>query len=167
MLFRSLERLERAAKGGAELKQLATGGEGAWVYDMLADVAQKKRGTITSAMPLAELGFDSLMFTELAAALEAAGVELPDPAELVGLSARKGAIAPGRDADLVVFDPDYRGTISASTQAMNVDYSAFEGWKIEGRPDVVTVRGQIAVRGGKFVGRPGHGKFLPRKPSHF
>ncbi len=84
-VIKELERLERAAKGGAELKQLVTGGEGAWIHDMLADVAQKKRGTITSAMPLAELGFDSLMFTELAAALEAAGVELPDPAELVGL----------------------------------------------------------------------------------
>jgi long-chain acyl-CoA synthetase len=57
----------------------------AWIHDLLADVAQKKRGTITSEMILAELGFDSLMFTELAAALEAAGIELPDPSELVGL----------------------------------------------------------------------------------
>jgi dihydropyrimidinase len=50
---------------------------------------------------------------------------------------------------------------------MNVDYSAFEGWKIEGRPSVVTVRGQVAVRDGKFVGKPGRGKFLQRKPGHF
>jgi long-chain acyl-CoA synthetase len=55
------------------------------VLDMLADVSQKKRGTITSETPLAELGFDSLMFTELAVAIEAAGVNLPDPAELTGL----------------------------------------------------------------------------------
>ena len=82
-----LQRLERAAKGGAAVRQLEGQSEagGAWVLDMLADVSQKKRGSITSEMPLSELGFDSLMFTELAVALEAAGVNLPDPSELQGL----------------------------------------------------------------------------------
>jgi long-chain acyl-CoA synthetase len=86
-VIKELQRLERAAKGGAEAKQLAAGGgsTSAWVLDMLADVSQKKRGTITSETPLAELGFDSLMFTELAVAIEAAGVNLPDPQELTGL----------------------------------------------------------------------------------
>ncbi len=88
-------------------------------------------------------------------------------AKLFDLFPRKGAIQPGADADLVVFDPNYRGTISAKTQAMNVDYSAFEGWKIEGRPSVVTVRGQVAIRDGKFTGTIGRGKFLERTPSHF
>ena len=88
-------------------------------------------------------------------------------AKIFDLFPRKGTIQPGADADLVVFDPDYRGKISVKTQHMNVDYSAFEGWKIEGRPSVVTVRGQIAARDGKFVGQPGRGKFLQRKPSHF
>ncbi len=88
-------------------------------------------------------------------------------AKIFDLYPRKGAIQPAADADLVVYDPEYRGTISVKTQTMNVDYSAFEGWKIEGRPDVVTVRGQVAVRGGKFVGKHGHGKFLARKPSHY
>jgi dihydropyrimidinase len=88
-------------------------------------------------------------------------------AKLFDLFPRKGTIQPGADADLVVFDPDYRGKISVKTQHMNVDYSAFEGWKIEGRPSVVTVRGQVAVRDGKFVGKLGRGKFLQRKPSHF
>lgn len=88
-------------------------------------------------------------------------------AKTFDLFPRKGAIQPGADADLVVYDPDYRGKISAKTQNMNLDYSAFEGWKIEGRPDVVTVRGQVAVRNGRFVGKHGHGKFVERKPSHF
>jgi dihydropyrimidinase len=88
-------------------------------------------------------------------------------AKLFDLFPRKGTIQPGSDADLVVYDPEYRGAISAKTQMMNVDYSAFEGWKIEGRPSAVTVRGQVAVREGKFVGTIGRGQFLKRQPSHF
>jgi dihydropyrimidinase len=88
-------------------------------------------------------------------------------AKLFGLFPRKGTIQPGADADLVVFDPDYRGRISVKSQHMNVDYSAFEGWKIEGRPSIVTVRGKVAARDGKFVGKIGRGKFLKRKPGHF
>ncbi len=88
-------------------------------------------------------------------------------AKLFDLFPRKGTIQPGADADLVVFDPDYRGTISAKTQTMNVDYSAFEGWKLEGRASVVTVRGQIAAQNGKFCGTLGRGRFLQRTPSHF
>jgi len=88
-------------------------------------------------------------------------------AKIFDLFPRKGTIQPGADADLVIFDPEYRGVISAKTQSMNVDYSAFEGWKLEGRPSAVTVRGQVAVRDGKFVGTPGRGQFLKRVPSHF
>jgi dihydropyrimidinase len=88
-------------------------------------------------------------------------------AKIFDIFPRKGAIQPGSDADLVIFDPNYRGTISANSQTMNVDYSAFEGWKLEGRPSAVTVRGQVAVKNGKFVGTIGRGKFLERKPSHF
>ncbi|MBL9014730.1 MAG: AMP-binding protein, partial [Myxococcales bacterium] len=75
-VIKEIQRLERAAKGGAEAKQLSAGGEGGgtWLYDLLADVSQKKRGGITAETRLDELGFDSLMFTELAVALEAAGV---------------------------------------------------------------------------------------------
>jgi dihydropyrimidinase len=87
-------------------------------------------------------------------------------AMLFGLFPRKGTIQPGADADLVVFDPHRRGTISAKTQQMNVDYSAFEGWPIQGRADVVAVRGRVQVRDGRFVGGQDHGRMLRREPTH-
>ena len=74
-----------------------------------------------------------------------------EAAKLFGLFPRKGTIAVGSDADLVVFDPDYRG-ISAKSQHVNNDYNGFEGMAIDGRPSVVTVRGKVQVRDGKFVG---------------
>ena len=88
-------------------------------------------------------------------------------AKLFGLFPRKGTIQPGSDADLVVYDPDYRGTISAKTHQMNLDYNSFEGMEIKGRPHVVTVRGKVAARDGVFVGEFGRGKFLEREPNHF
>jgi dihydropyrimidinase len=88
-------------------------------------------------------------------------------AKLFGLFPRKGAIQLGSDADLVIYDPSFRGTISAKTHNMSVDYNAFEGMPIEGRPSVVTVRGQVSARDGKFVGQAGRGKFLRREPGHF
>jgi dihydropyrimidinase len=88
-------------------------------------------------------------------------------ARLFGLYPRKGTIAAGSDADLVVYDGEYRGKISAKTQAMAVDYSAFEGWEIKGRPALVTVRGEVQARDGKFVGALGRGKFLSRAPTHY
>lgn len=88
-------------------------------------------------------------------------------AKLFDLYPKKGAIQLGSDADLVVYDPDYRGKISANTQQMNVDYSAFEGWEITGRPSVVTVRGEVQARDGEFVGTIGRGQLLKRVPSHF
>jgi len=88
-------------------------------------------------------------------------------AKLFGLFPRKGTIQPGSDADLVVYDPKYRGTLSVKTQTMNVDYNPFEGLPVEGRPSVVTLRGQVAVRDGKFVGQAGRGQFLQREPNHF
>lgn len=88
-------------------------------------------------------------------------------AKIFGLYPRKGAIEVGSDADLVVYDPSYRGTISASRHLMNVDYNSFEGVAIEGRPHLVTVRGAVAARDGKFVGEFGRGRFLERTPSYF
>jgi dihydropyrimidinase len=84
--------------------------------------------------------------------------------KLFGLYPKKGEIAVGSDADLVIYDPEYRGTISARTQHVNCDYSGFEGVEIEGRPSVVLVRGMVQVREGEFVGERGRGQFLRRKP---
>jgi dihydropyrimidinase len=88
-------------------------------------------------------------------------------ARLFGLYPRKGTIAVGSDADLVIYDPAYRGRITAAAQQMNVDYSGFEGWEIEGKPSLVTVRGKVQVREGRFVGQLGHGKLLTRGSTHF
>ncbi|WP_193211955.1 dihydropyrimidinase [Luteolibacter marinus] len=84
-------------------------------------------------------------------------------AEIFGLYPRKGEIAVGSDADLVVWDPEWRGTISAATHSMATDYSAFEGWPVVGRAETVTVRGRVMVKAGKWCGDPGWGEFLARK----
>lgn len=84
-------------------------------------------------------------------------------AKLFGLFPRKGVIAPGSDADIVIYDPDAKSTISAETHAMNVDYNPFEGMEITGHPEVVTLRGKVMVRDGEFVGPQDHGIILPRR----
>src|SRR3984893_17096325 len=84
------------------------------------------------------------------------------PAKLFGLYPRKGTIAVGSDADLVIFDPDRKHTISVKTHHMRVDYSMFEGIQVTGMPDVVLSRGRVVVEGDKFLGRAGAGEFLKR-----
>src|SRR5881227_4034250 len=85
------------------------------------------------------------------------------PAKLFGLYPRKGTIAVGSDADLVIFDPHHEEVISAKTHHMRVDYSMFEGIKIKGAPKTVFSRGRAIIDSGKFVGRPGSGQFLRRQ----
>jgi dihydropyrimidinase len=85
------------------------------------------------------------------------------PAKLFGLFPRKGTIAVGSDADIVVFDPNAHDVISAKTHHMRVDYSMFEGIAITGIPKTVLSRGKAVVDSGKFVGRPGAGRFLRRQ----
>ncbi|MGB0012891.1 MAG: dihydropyrimidinase, partial [Candidatus Sulfotelmatobacter sp.] len=84
------------------------------------------------------------------------------PAKLFGLYPRKGTIAVGSDADLVVFDPKREHTISAKTHHMRVDYSMFEGIQVTGMPEVVLSRGRIVVERDKFLGSAGQGEFLRR-----
>src|SRR5512135_2274328 len=86
-------------------------------------------------------------------------------ARLFGLYPRKGTIRVGSDADLVVYDPAFRGTFSRSGSHSNVDYNAYEGWDRIGRASVVTVRGAVQARDGQFVGTIGRGQFLAREPT--
>src|SRR6266702_329004 len=85
------------------------------------------------------------------------------PAKLFGLYPRKGTLAVGSDADIVIFDPNHEEVISAKTHHMRVDYSMFEGIKIKGAPKTVFSRGRAVIDSGKFVGRPGSGQFLRRQ----
>jgi dihydropyrimidinase len=87
------------------------------------------------------------------------------PAKLFGLYPRKGTIAPGSDADIVVFDAEGERVLSAATHHMNVDYSCYEGRSVRGVPEVVMQRGQVLVDHGKFLARPGQGQFLSRSRS--
>jgi dihydropyrimidinase len=84
------------------------------------------------------------------------------PAKLFGLYPRKGTIAVGGDADLVIFDPDRKHKISVKTHHMRVDYSMFEGIEVTGMPDVVLSRGRVVMQDNKFEGRAGAGNFLKR-----
>ena len=81
---------------------------------------------------------------------------------MFGLYPRKGVIAPGADADIVIYDPAATQTISVATHHMNMDYSAYEGMQITGKVATTISRGQVVVADGKFRGSAGHGAFLSR-----
>ncbi|MBK5259330.1 MAG: dihydropyrimidinase [Thermoanaerobaculia bacterium] len=85
-----------------------------------------------------------------------------NPARIFGLFPRKGTIAVGSDADIVIFDPDEEMTISAKTHHMNVDYSCYEGVRVRGVTKTVLSRGKVVIEEGKYAGKPGNGKFLKR-----
>jgi len=87
-----------------------------------------------------------------------------EPAKLFGLWPRKGTIAVGSDCDLFVWNPKAKTTIRQATQLMRTDYSCFEGWEVAGAVTATVRRGEVLYQGGKFVGQPGSGKFLPRAP---
>jgi dihydropyrimidinase len=84
------------------------------------------------------------------------------PARMFGLYPRKGTIAPGADADIVIYDPAAAQVISATTHHMNVDYSAYEGMEITGKVALTMSRGRVIVKDGTFSGAAGHGSFLRR-----
>jgi dihydropyrimidinase len=84
------------------------------------------------------------------------------PAKLFGLYPRKGTIAVGSDADIVVFDPQKRVTITAASQHSKSDYNLFEGTKVTGSPETVLLRGNVLVENGELVAKPGIGRYVAR-----
>lgn len=90
------------------------------------------------------------------------------PARMFGMYGRKGVIAPGADADIVIYDPDGHTSIGVGkTHHMNMDYSAYEGFEIDGHVDVVISRGTVIVDGSGYVGRRGHGRYIKRGLSQY
>jgi len=86
------------------------------------------------------------------------------PAKFNGLYPRKGSLIVGADADIVIFDPKYKGVISVKTSLQEMDYNTFEGMKQIGRCDKVYIRGQLVAEKGKYLAGEGFGQFIPGKP---
>ncbi|MGW0466534.1 dihydropyrimidinase [Streptomyces sp. NPDC003027] len=89
------------------------------------------------------------------------------PARMFGLYPQKGTITPGADADVVIYDPHVRQTLSADTHHMNVDYSAYEGKTVTGQVETVLSRGEIVIDKREYTGRAGHGCFIPRSTCQY
>ena len=89
------------------------------------------------------------------------------PARMMGLYPRKGTIAPGSDADIVIYDPNKRWTISVDNHHMNMDHSAYEGTQVSGHVDIVFSRGRKIINDGQYLGRPGDGQYLRRGLSQY
>lgn len=89
------------------------------------------------------------------------------PARMFGMYPQKGTVAPGSDADIVLYDPTARSRISVATHHMNIDYSAFEGFELTGSVRTVMSRGTVVVDRGTYTGRKGHGRFVPRGLSQY
>jgi dihydropyrimidinase len=89
------------------------------------------------------------------------------PARMFGLYGRKGVLAPGADADVVIYDPGAVQTLGVATHHMNLDYSAYEGIQVNGRVDTVLSRGTVLIEGDEYLGRKGHGRYLKRGLSQY
>jgi dihydropyrimidinase len=90
-------------------------------------------------------------------------VTCTNPAKIFGMFPRKGSIAVGSDADIVIFDPKEKHTLTAKTHHMNVDYSGYEGWELTGKVKTVLLRGEVAIENNECKVKKGFGKFIMRK----
>ena len=89
-------------------------------------------------------------------------VSSTNAAKIFGMFPKKGCVAVGSDADIIIFDPNEEHTLSAKTHHMNVDYSGYEGWKVKGKVKTVLMRGEVAIENNKINVKPGYGKFVKR-----
>ena len=136
-------------------------------YEGQKDLGRDDFTKIPNGLPAIEFRL-SLLYDR---AVRAGRLSLPElvrltstePARIFGLAPRKGTIAPGADADIVIFDPERELTISAQTHTMNIDYDPFEGWEVRGAPRTVLSRGEIVVADGDVVSRPGRGRYVRRE----
>lgn len=87
-----------------------------------------------------------------------------NPAKIFGLYPRKGALLPGSDADIVIWDAEKRVQYGAAHSHHRTDYNLFEGWEVVGMPEKVFLRGKLIVDGETWLGKRGQGQFLRRKP---
>lgn len=137
------------------------------------------------AIPGKELGADD--FTKIPNGLPGVGDRLPvmwttgvrtgrmtanqfvalnctNPAKIFGLYPRKGALVPGADADIALWNPEHKLTYGAAAAQHRTDYNLYEGWELTGYPVKVFLRGRLIVDGKRWLGAPGMGRFLPRSP---
>lgn len=129
-------------------------------------LAEKHRYADFTKVPGGAAGIEtrlSLLFDARRLPLERfVAVTATEPARLFGLYPKKGTIAPGSDADVVIWDPECAQTISAATHHMRVDHNPYEGRVLRGAPEMVLLRGRPIVERGLFTGEAGSGRFLPR-----
>ena len=89
-------------------------------------------------------------------------VACTNPAKIFGMFPKKGTIAVGSDADIVIFDPTEKHTLTAKNHHMNVDYSGYEGWELTGKVKSVLLRGKVAIENNECKLEKGYGKFIRR-----
>ena len=129
--------------------------------DNFAKIPNGMPGIEDRMMVMWELGVNSGKFSP------SRFVELmsTNPAKIFGCYPQKGTIAPGTDADIVVWDPNAKHTISASTHHMKTDYNVYEGMTVTGVPQQVYLRGKRIVDGNIWLGKNGEGKYVRRTPN--
>jgi dihydropyrimidinase len=88
-----------------------------------------------------------------------------NPAKIFGMYPRKGTLAVGSDADVVIWNPNLKKTVSVSNTHQRTDYNLYEGMELQGLPEKVLVRGNMIVDGEKWLGKAGQGKFIKRSPN--